>query len=419
MWWLRWGWIWILCIIMSPALATQSVTLAWDAVTTTTDGSPATTLAGYTMEVGTAVQSTFVPNITSPLTFTNLADATTYLFKVYAVDRNGAVSGPSNGVTYTTAQAPPQPPSATADSASTSAGAPVTINVLGNDTDPQGHTITVTSVTQGTLGMVTFTPTSVTYTPLAGTDHFSYTITNSDGLTATAQVTVNVGTTQPPPPPPPPPPPSMGLLAAYNCNETSGSSLTDSTGNGNTGTLGSGVSRTASGKNGGALVFNGGMVTIPSTPAFALSSAFTIEAWVYPTTNMPSWSTVVMKEQPGYFTYALYIGGYGTNIPAIFGVKGTTSATQVDAHAGSGLPLNTWTHLAGTWDGSILALYRNGALVTTTPLTAPIASSSNPLRLGANSIWGEAYTGRLDDLRLYNRALSLQEIQTDMATAVP
>ena len=42
-----------------------------------------------------------------------------------------------------------------------------------------------------------------------------------------------------------------------------------------------------------------------------------------------------------------------------------------------------------------------------------------PLRFGGNSIWGEFFRGRIDDVRIYNRALSVAELQADMATPVP
>src|SRR5262245_20384996 len=90
-----------------------------------------------------------------------------------------------------------------------------------------------------------------------------------------------------------------GLVAAYGFNETSGNTVTDVSGNNNTGTLGVGVTRTATGKFGGALVFNGaGFVTIANSASLQLTTGMTLEAWIFPTTNAGSWSTAIMKEQP-------------------------------------------------------------------------------------------------------------------------
>jgi len=45
--------------------------------------------------------------------------------------------------------------------------------------------------------------------------------------------------------------------------------------------------------------------------------------------------------------------------------------------------------------------------------------SNGPLRIGGNSVWGECFRGAIDEVRVYNRALSAAEIQTDMTTPIP
>ena len=80
--------------------------------------------------------------------------------------------------------------------------------------------------------------------------------------------------------------------------------------------------------------------------------------------------------------------------------------------------MNTWTHLAATYDGSVLRLYVNGAQVSTRTIGGNILTSTSPLRIGGNSIWGEYFTGLIDEVRIYNRPLTAAEIQTDMNTAI-
>jgi uncharacterized repeat protein (TIGR01451 family) len=90
------------------------------------------------------------------------------------------------------------PPVAVDDSDITPADTPVTIDVLNNDSDPDGDTLTVASVTQGTHGSVTNNGGDVTYNPatgFTGTDSFTYTVSDGKGGTDTATVTVNVTTT--------------------------------------------------------------------------------------------------------------------------------------------------------------------------------------------------------------------------------
>src|SRR5204863_7545504 len=50
--------------------------------------------------------------------------------------------------------------------------------------------------------------------------------------------------------------------------------------------------------------------------------------------------------------------------------------------------------------------------------TGTITSSTNPLRFGGDSVWGEYFSGLIDEVRVYSRALSAAEVQTDMNTPV-
>src|ERR1043166_9522274 len=98
---------------------------------------------------------------------------------------------------------------------------------------------------------------------------------------------------------------TSGLVAAYAFDETSGTTVTDSSGNNSTGTLGSGVTRTTAGKFGSALVFNSATgVTIPATASLNLTTGMTLEAWVYPTATPTGWRAVIDKNVDGYYLMA-------------------------------------------------------------------------------------------------------------------
>ena len=79
------------------------------------------------------------------------------------------------------------------------------------------------------------------------------------------------------------------------------------------------------------------------------------------------------------------------------------------------MPLQTWIHLAGTWDGSEARLYVNGTEVATAPISGPLGAETNPVVLGGNGNGGskavsELVPGRLGDIMLYRRALAADEI---------
>ncbi len=82
------------------------------------------------------------------------------------------------------------------------------------------------------------------------------------------------------------------------------------------------------------------------------------------------------------------------------------------------LPTGAWTHLAATYDGTTLRLYVNGAQVAQLAVAGSIPTSNSPLRIGGNAIWGEWFNGLIDEVRVYNRALSAAEIQNDMNRSI-
>jgi len=77
-----------------------------------------------------------------------------------------------------------------------------------------------------------------------------------------------------------------------------------------------------------------------------------------------------------------------------------------------------WAHLAATYDGVMMRLYVNGVQVASRAQTGAIATSTNALQIGGDTIYGQYFAGRIDEVRIYNRALSAAQIQSDMNTAV-
>src|SRR6266480_6245318 len=220
-------------------------------------------------------------------------------------------------------------------------------------------------------------------------------------LIATIQVGISPANAQP------------GLVAAYSFNEGSGTTVADVSGNNNTGTL-SGATWTTAGRYGNALVFNGtnASVTVPNAASLGLTTGMTLEAWVYPTATPTGWRAVIDKNVDGYYLMASSDQG---NRPAVGGAWPPGNRILLGP---SGLAVSTWTHLAATFDGATMRLYVNGVQVASQAQTTPLRTTTGTLQIGADSYAGENFAGRVDEVRIYNRALTTAEIQTDMNTAV-
>ena len=214
--------------------------------------------------------------------------------------------------------------------------------------------------------------------------------------------------------------PPPGLIATYSFDEGSGLSANDGSGNAHTGVI-SGATWTIAGKYGSALSFNGtnSWVTVADANDLDLTTGLTLEAWVFPTAaaTATTWRNVLIKERSGGEIYNLY-ADTDTHVPAAYVVRSANPGTPVGVNGVAQVPLNTWTHLAMTYDTATVRLYVNGTLVRSSATTGALLTSTGALRIGGNSVWGEFFQGIIDEVRVYNRALTQAEIQTDMATPV-
>ena len=203
------------------------------------------------------------------------------------------------------------------------------------------------------------------------------------------------------------------LVAAYSFDEGSGTTLNDLSGHGNNGTIANGA-WAATGKFGGALTFNGAntLVTIPDSAALHLTTAMTLEAWVNPAANSAAWRDVIYKGIDNYYLE----GSTSTNGRPAIGMTITNPPTE--SYGTAALALNTWTHLAASYDGSTLRLFVNGSQVSSVARTGAIITSTNPLQIGGDSFFGQFFQGMIDEVRIYSAALTPSQIQADMAQAV-
>ncbi|HEX5782201.1 MAG TPA: PQQ-dependent sugar dehydrogenase, partial [Solirubrobacteraceae bacterium] len=204
-------------------------------------------------------------------------------------------------------------------------------------------------------------------------------------------------------------------VASYGFNEGVGTTVNDTSGLGNHGTTTS-ATWAAMGRFGTALSFNGtsSWVTVPDSPSLDLTTGMTLEAWVNPVQLTGTWRTLIFKQTTNGMAYALYAAD-GANRP-----RGQVQiGGEQNAVGTAALPLNAWTHLATTYDGSTQRLFVNGVQVASRAQTGSAAVSTGVLRIGGNSIWAaERYRGLIDEVRVYDRALTATEIQTDMTTPV-
>lgn len=180
-----------------------------------------------------------------------------------------------------------------------------------------------------------------------------------------------------------------------------------------------------------SVTFNGSSdyIYMPSNNALNMSTEVTVEAWIFPTqwASIPAQGSIICKHgwSNGEGGYVIRAGGTGQLSFTIGGLNlnGSPASWQDVLSAPNALTLNTWTHVAGTFDGDSVNLYINGVLVNTLLFSGTLASSTNyDLKIGklSDNQPGQLryWTGNIDEARVWNRALTSAEISANMGTQI-
>jgi len=210
------------------------------------------------------------------------------------------------------------------------------------------------------------------------------------------------------------------MRAYWRFDNGSGSTTGDSSGNGNTATLGSGVGYTAAAAVGPfAVQFNGAatsrLTVADSASLDVAGTAFSLEAWVYPTGCNAAYGVLLMKLSQ----YSLALHNTGSGCALTYADSATFSYATIGDHGV--VSLNAWHHVVVTFDGSALRFYLDGVLQGA-PLTrsGSLTTTANTLVLGAYDTSGSLALpngSRLDDVVIWARTLSAADVAARFAGA--
>ena len=389
--------------LTATAVSSGEVDLSW--------GASSGSVSGYLVERCQGAGCSNFTQIAAPAgTGTSYKDTSvsannSYSYRVRATDAAGDLSPYSNTASATTTP-PSQPGTLTASAVSSGE---VDLSWGASSGSVSGYLVErcqgagCSNFTQ--IAAPAGTGTSYKDTSVSANNSYSYRVRATDAGGDLSPYSNTASATTPAGP--------SGLVAAYGFDEGSGTTVTDASGNGNNGTIAN-ATWAASGKYGKALQFNGtnALVTIPDAASLHLSSGMTLEAWVNPSTVNANWRDVIYKGNDNFYLEATSSNSSRPDAGLIAG------GSYADAFGTAALPANTWSYLTETYDGSTLRLYVNGTQVASTAHTGSIATSTNPLQIGGDSLYGQYFAGLIDEVRVYNVALTATQIQTDETTPV-
>jgi hypothetical protein len=198
------------------------------------------------------------------------------------------------------------------------------------------------------------------------------------------------------------------LVAWWKLDEADGNIAADSAGHGFAGTLiGSSQWQPTAGKVKGALALDGagGFVQVKNDPAFDLTGAITVAAWIKVNRFDKRWQTIVAKGDSAWRLQRAAQEGtvvfHCTGLNAVkgfwpFGIEGRTRVND-----------GRWHHVAGVYDGAVISLYIDGALDNSSRASGMIQTNSFPVSIGANAeAGGRNWNGLIDEVCVFACALN-------------
>ncbi|MDB4977853.1 MAG: hypothetical protein JWM56_39, partial [Candidatus Peribacteria bacterium] len=197
-----------------------------------------------------------------------------------------------------------------------------------------------------------------------------------------------------------------GLIAYVKFDETSGSRAADSSGYSSSGSLIgspsiSTVVAPTSFQNPRSLSFNGSSQYVTLSGGYGSGSEMTVSAWVRPNATTGTFEAVVSPTDSRFVHLQLHTGG---NIVVY------TNVGAINLPILAVTPLNTWRHIAVTSRSGNTRLYVDGALTAKDTTSFTTILGSNAVHIGNGFANGRYFSGNIDDVRIYNRALNQSEI---------
>ena len=215
-------------------------------------------------------------------------------------------------------------------------------------------------------------------------------------------------------------PNNFGLVGYWSMEGGKGATVTDFSGKGNVGTMTNMDPATdwITGKVGKSLDFDGtdDFVNLGSASNLNPTSSITLSAWIRIDGGNNTYRDIISRwDSAGGVNERTYIIGVNNSNALYFAISsdGTDGGASIATDPATATT-DTWLHVLGTWDGTTMRLYKNGVEVATALQNAMMSSPNT--RTGIGATIGRAgdsqvslFNGAVDDVRLYNRALSASE----------
>lgn len=200
-----------------------------------------------------------------------------------------------------------------------------------------------------------------------------------------------------------------GLVGRWTFDEGEGTTARDSSGGANHGKV-TGGAKWKEGKIGGALEFDGidDFVSIPNESSFDITGSITVSAWIKVESFSKEWQAIVTKGDRAWRLHR------ASDTERVGWACSDLARKQVgDLFGKKAVMDDRWHHIAGVLDGKQMSIFVDGTLDASAESSPNISVNDFPVLIGANAqVKERLFRGLIDDVRIYNRALSIDEIRT-------
>jgi hypothetical protein len=211
----------------------------------------------------------------------------------------------------------------------------------------------------------------------------------------------------------------MNLVSEWKLDEGTGTTTHDSWGT-NNGTLTNNPTWVTSGcVSGNCLSFDGTDDYVDCGNGSSLNisdNTITISAWAKRST-LSSTQRIVHKGGQGnvFLDYNLTFGA--ANV-VYFGANKTTSTINSVSTTNTFISTSAWYYIVGTWDGSSYKIYINGTSEVVGVAEAVTNTNNNNFQIGQRNDNQQRFNGLIDDVKIYNQALSTSEIKQNYYSGI-
>ena len=211
--------------------------------------------------------------------------------------------------------------------------------------------------------------------------------------------------------------PALKLYLTFD--EGGGDNAEDQSQSGLKGKLMDGAKFVKDGKFGGAVEFGdaGCKIVVDATKELDITKEVTMAAWIFPLEDQNDSNVIGLRTAGNAGGYCMQWSGFGNAAKietwiGLPGWKGTRNIQKIEPE------LEEWHHVVSTYDGKVIKQYIDGKFDTSKDFKNDIASQDIAFHVGQAQTGLPSMFGKIDEVAIYDRALDLDEIKSDMENGV-